>query len=165
MRNGPAPTKIACVLGTRPEVVKMAPVIHALAASPHYKPILINTGQHRELLAQTLALFDLAPDVALDLMQPGQRLAGFFGRCVEALDRSLHTLAPAAVVAQGDTSTVFAAALVAFYQNRPFFHVEAGLRTGNFRNPFPEEMNREIASRYATLHFAPTQAARANLLA
>lgn len=161
----PAPIRVACVLGTRPEVVKMAPVIHALTASRHFAPALVNTGQHRELLFETMALFDLRPDVSLDLMLPGQRLAGFFGRCVEALDRSLGELAPAAVIAQGDTSTVFAAALVAFYQDRPFFHVEAGLRTGDFRNPFPEEMNREIASRFAALHFAPTQAARENLLA
>ena len=133
----PIPIRVACVLGTRPEVVKMAPVIHALAASQRFAPALVNTGQHRELLSETMALFDLRPDVSLDLMRPGQRLAGFFGRCVDALDRSLDELAPAAVIAQGDTSTVFAAALVAFYQNRPFFHVEAGLRTGDFRNPFP----------------------------
>lgn len=168
MRNGPAssaPITIACVLGTRPEVVKMAPVIHALAASSRFAPILVNTGQHRELLAETMELFELEPSISLDLMQPGQRLAGFFGRCVEALDRALIALMPSAIIAQGDTSTVFAAALVAFYQNRPFFHVEAGLRTGDFRNPFPEEMNREIASRFAALHFAPTQAARDNLIA
>lgn len=161
----PAPARIACVLGTRPEVVKMAPVIAALARDPRYAPVVVNTGQHRELLAETMALFGIVPDVALDLMQPGQRLAGFLGRCVETLDRALHAMAPAAVVAQGDTSTVLAAALCAFYQDRPFFHVEAGLRTGDFRNPFPEEMNREVASRFAALHFAPTAAARANLLA
>jgi UDP-N-acetylglucosamine 2-epimerase (non-hydrolysing) len=160
-----APARVACVFGTRPEVVKMAPVIAALARDPRFVPVVVNTGQHRELLAETMALFDLRPDVALDLMQPGQRLAGFFGRCVEALDRALHDVAPAAVVAQGDTSTVLAAALCAFYQDRPFFHVEAGLRTGDFRNPFPEEMNREIASRFATLHFAPTSGAKENLLA
>lgn len=159
------PARIACVLGTRPEVVKMAPVVAALARDARFAPVLVNTGQHRELLAETMALFGLRADVALDLMQPGQRLAGFLGRCVEALDRTLDDLAPAAVVAQGDTSTVLAAALCAFYQDRPFFHVEAGLRTGDFRNPFPEEMNREVASRFATLHFAPTAAARANLLA
>ncbi len=161
----PAPIRIACVLGTRPEVVKMAPVIHALAASPRFSPALVNTGQHRELLDQTLALFDLRCDVLLDLMSPGQRLAGFFGRCVEALDRSLDAIDPSAIIAQGDTSTVLAAALVAFYQDRPFFHVEAGLRTGDFRNPFPKEMNSRLASRFAALQFAPTQAARANLLA
>ena len=167
MVNGPAPVplRVACVLGTRPEVVKMAPVIHALAGSRRFAPLLVNTGQHRELLSETMALFDLVPDVSLDLMLHGQRLAGFFGRCVDALDRTLDELRPAAVIAQGDTSTVFAAALVAFYQDRPFFHVEAGLRTGVFRNPFPEEMNRRLASRFAALHFAPTHAARDNLLA
>ena len=143
----------------------MAPVIDALASSQRFQTLLVNTGQHRELLSETMALFELRPDVSLELMQPGQRLAGFFGRCVDALDRALDDAKPAAVIAQGDTSTVFAAALVAFYQNLPFFHVEAGLRTGNFRNPFPEEMNRGIASRFAALHFAPTAAARANLLA
>ncbi len=155
---------VACVFGTRPEVIKMAPVIAALERSATLSPILINTGQHRELLAETMSLFGLEPAVSLDLMQAGQRLAGFFGRCVEALDHTLEKIAPAAVIAQGDTSTVFAAALCAFYQNRPFFHVEAGLRTGDLRNPFPEEMNREIASRFAALHFAPTAAARENLL-
>jgi UDP-N-acetylglucosamine 2-epimerase (non-hydrolysing) len=161
----PAPARVACVLGTRPEVVKMAPVIAALARDPLYAPVVVNTGQHRELLSETMALFGLVPDVALDLMQPGQRLAGFLGRCVESLDRALLDIDPAAVVAQGDTSTVLAAALCAFYQDRPFCHVEAGLRTGDFRNPFPEEMNREVATRFAALHFAPTAAARANLLA
>jgi UDP-N-acetylglucosamine 2-epimerase (non-hydrolysing) len=163
--TSPAPARVACVLGTRPEVVKMAPVIAALARDPRFTPVLVNTGQHRELLSETMALFGLVPDVALDLMQPGQRLAGFLGRCVESLDRALLDIDPAAVVAQGDTSTVLAAALCAFYQDRPFCHVEAGLRTGDFRNPFPEEMNREVASRFAALHFAPTEAARANLLA
>ena len=167
MSNGGAtePIRIACVLGTRPEVVKMAPVIDALAATTRFEPRLVNTGQHRELLAETMALFGLRPQVSLDLMMPGQRLAAFFGRCVAELDRTLEAMAPAAVVAQGDTSTVFAAALVAFYQDRPFFHVEAGLRTGDLRNPFPEEMNRALATRLAALHFAPTAAARANLLA
>lgn len=161
----PAPAPVACVLGTRPEVVKMAPVIAALARDPRFRPVLVNTGQHRELLAETMTLFGLVPDVALDLMRPGQRLAGFFGRCVEALDVALDRIAPAAVVAQGDTSTVLAAALCAFYQRRPFFHVEAGLRTGDLGNPFPEEMNRSVAAHFATLHFAPTEAARAHLLA
>jgi UDP-N-acetylglucosamine 2-epimerase (non-hydrolysing) len=155
---------VACVFGTRPEVVKMAPVIAALKRSAALAPVLVNTGQHRELLEETMSLFGLEPDVSLDLMQPGQRLAAFFGRCVEALDGTLAGLAPAAIAAQGDTSTVFAAALVAFYQDVPFFHVEAGLRTSDFRNPFPEEMNREIAGRFATLHFAPTAKARDNLL-
>jgi UDP-N-acetylglucosamine 2-epimerase (non-hydrolysing) len=156
--------RIACVIGTRPEAVKMAPVVHALRAGGAATALVVNTGQHRELLAETMALFDLAGDVTLDLMQPAQRLAGFLGRCVEALDRALVELKPDAVVAQGDTSSVLAAGLVAFYQHLPFFHVEAGLRTGNLRLPFPEEMNRTLASRLAALHFAPTAAARDNLL-
>jgi UDP-N-acetylglucosamine 2-epimerase (non-hydrolysing) len=162
--GSPPALRIACVLGTRPEVVKMAPVIHALRAAPDFVPLIVNTGQHRELLAETMALFDCDADVALDLMQPAQRLASFFGRCVEALDRTLHDLRPAAVIAQGDTSTVLAAALVAFYQHLPFFHVEAGLRTGRLTLPFPEEMNRSLAARLAAIHFAPTEQARANLL-
>jgi UDP-N-acetylglucosamine 2-epimerase (non-hydrolysing) len=159
----PALARIACVLGTRPEAVKMAPVVHALRATGA-SPLLINTGQHRELLAETMTLFGLESDVALDLMQPAQRLAGFFGRCVEALDLAIHDLRPQAIVAQGDTSTVLAASLVAFYQDIPFFHVEAGLRTANLRSPFPEEMNRRMASRFAARHFAPTALARENLL-
>lgn len=163
MRRAPLP-RVACVLGTRPEAVKMAPVIFALRATGRVIPVIVNTGQHRELLSETMSLFALGSDVALDLMEPAQRLAGFFGRCVESLDRVLHEMKPAAVVAQGDTSTVLAAALVAFYQHVPFFHVEAGLRTGNMRLPFPEEMNRAVASRFAAVHFAPTATARENLL-
>ena len=142
----------------------MAPVVHALRATGRADPVVVNTGQHRELLAETMALLDLHSDVTLHLMQPAQRLAGFFGRCVDALDATLHDQKPAAVIAQGDTSTVLAAAMVAFYQHLPFFHVEAGLRTGTLHNPFPEEMNRSLASRLASLHFAPTDAARDNLL-
>jgi UDP-N-acetylglucosamine 2-epimerase (non-hydrolysing) len=161
--NDRAPRRIACVLGTRPEIVKMAPVVHALRAGGRATPLVVDTGQHRELVTETMAMFGLASDVALDLMQPGQRLAGFFGRCVEALDLALADLAVDAVAAQGDTSTMLAAALVAFYQRLPFFHVEAGLRTGHMRQPFPEEMNRTLASRLATVHFAPTQWAADNL--
>jgi UDP-N-acetylglucosamine 2-epimerase (non-hydrolysing) len=160
----PSLSRIACVLGTRPEAVKLAPVILALRAAPGLAPVVIDTGQHRDLSAETMALFGYAPEVALDLMQAGQRLASFFGRCVEALDRAIHDVRPRAIVAQGDTSTVLAAALVAFYQDIPFFHVEAGLRTANLRSPFPEEMTRRVASRLARLHFAPTPLARENLL-
>lgn len=161
--NDSSPPRVACVLGTRPEAVKMAPVIRALQAEAHLAPVVISTGQHRELLTHTMALFGYAPDVALDLMQPAQRLASFFGRCVEALDIAIQETAPRAIVAQGDTSTVLAASLVAFYNDIPFFHVEAGLRTSDFRSPFPEEMNRRLASRFAALHFAPTALARENL--
>ncbi|MFO1311866.1 MAG: UDP-N-acetylglucosamine 2-epimerase (non-hydrolyzing) [Burkholderiales bacterium] len=162
--NASSLPRIACVLGTRPEAVKMAPVVLALRASGRATPLVVDTGQHRDLLAETMTLFGLQSDVALDLMRPAQRLAGFFGRCVEALDLAMHEIRPRAIVAQGDTSTVLAAAMVAFYQDIPFFHVEAGLRTANFRSPFPEEMNRRMASRFAALHFAPTALARENLL-
>ena len=158
-----APRRIACVVGTRPEIVKMAPVVHALRAGGRAAALVVDTGQHRELVTETMATFGLSSDVALDLMQPGQRLAGFFGRCVEALDLALADFAVDAVVAQGDTSTMLAAAIVAFYQRLPFFHVEAGLRTGDLRQPFPEEMNRTLASRIARVHFAPTQWAADNL--
>lgn len=162
--SGPATQSIVCVIGTRPEAVKMAPVIHALRDAEQVEVRVVNTGQHRELLAETLALLGLHCDVSLDLMVPSQRLAGYFGRCVEALDATLLPLKPDAVIAQGDTSTVLATALVAFYQQLPFFHVEAGLRTGILDNPFPEEMHRSLATRLACMHFAPTNAARDNLL-
>ena len=157
------PYRIACVLGTRPEIVKLAPVVHALRAQGRAAPLIVDTGQHRELVAETMALFGLASDVSLALMEPDQRLAAFFGRCVQSLDDALLGLRPDAVVAQGDTSTVLAAALVAFYQRIPFFHVEAGLRTGDLRQPFPEELNRTLASRVATVHYAPTEWAAGNL--
>jgi UDP-N-acetylglucosamine 2-epimerase (non-hydrolysing) len=156
--------RVACVLGTRPEAVKMAPVVHALRAGGRALPVVVNTGQHRDLLAETMSLFDLPSDVSLDLMRPAQRLAGFFGRCVEALDIAIAGMRPRAIVAQGDTSTVLAAALVAFYQDIAFFHVEAGLRTADLRSPVPEEMNRRLASRLAARHYAPTALARENLL-
>jgi UDP-N-acetylglucosamine 2-epimerase (non-hydrolysing) len=142
----------------------MAPVLFALRKQDCFTTTLIDTGQHRELLADTLATFDLRPDISLELMRPAQRLAGFLGRCIDALDETIAGIKPDAIVAEGDTSTVLAAALVAFYQNLPFFHVEAGLRTGRERDPFPEEMNRTMAARFAALHFAPTPAARNNLL-
>jgi UDP-N-acetylglucosamine 2-epimerase (non-hydrolysing) len=167
--SSPAPQshqrhRIACVVGTRPEIIKMAPVLFALREQDCFTTTLIDTGQHRELVADTLATFKLTPDISLDLMRPAQRLAGFLGRCIDALDQTIAALKPDAVMAEGDTSTVLAAALVAFYQDLPFFHVEAGLRTGKERNPFPEEMNRTLAARFAAVHFAPTPAARENLL-
>jgi UDP-N-acetylglucosamine 2-epimerase (non-hydrolysing) len=156
--------RIACVVGTRPEIIKMAPVLFALREQDRFTTTLNDTGQHRELLADTPETFNLTPDISLQLMRPAQRLAGFLGRCIDALDQTIATINPDAIIAEGDTSTVLAAALVAFYQDLPFFHVEAGLRTGDTRNPFPEEMNRTMAARFAALHFAPTPAARDNLL-
>ena len=131
----------------------MAPVIAALAGDPRFAPVVVNTGQHRELLAETMALFRIVPDVSLDLMQPGQRLAGFVGRCVEALDAALAGIAPAAIVAQGDTTTVLAAALCAFYQDMPFLHVEAGTAHGRLPQSVPRgnEPRDRLALRDAAL--------------
>jgi UDP-N-acetylglucosamine 2-epimerase (non-hydrolysing) len=153
-----------CVLGTRPEAVKMAPVINALRTGGWARTIVVSTGQHREMLRQTLSIFGVVPDVDLDLMTPGQTLAESTARMLASLDPVLALHRPAAVVAQGDTSTVAAAAMAAFYRGVPFAHVEAGLRSGDLGNPFPEEFNRVTVGRIATLHFAPTEAARRNLL-
>jgi len=156
---------VVCVLGTRPEAVKMAPVIQALRASPWCRAVVVSTGQHRELLAQTLGFFGIRPDHDLDLMAPDQTLAGLTAGLLSRLDPLLVAHAPALVLAQGDTTTVMATALACFYRRIPFGHVEAGLRTGDLQSPFPEEFNRLTATRLAALHFAPTAGARANLLA
>lgn len=157
--------KIACVVGTRPEAIKMAPVIKALRAAPWADVHIVATAQHRQMLDQTLALFGLEPDVDLDLMRPNQSLPDLTARVLQHLSNYLDREKPAALLAQGDTTTVMSAALAAFYQRIPFGHVEAGLRTGDPYSPFPEEMNRVLASRLARWHFAPTESSRQNLLA
>jgi UDP-N-acetylglucosamine 2-epimerase (non-hydrolysing) len=156
---------VLCVVGTRPECIKMAPVIAALRATDWCDAVVVSTGQHRELVAQTLGIFGIAPDVDLDLMEPGQTLASLTGRILHRFDPVLTDLAPALVLAQGDTTTVMACAMGAFYRRIPFGHVEAGLRTHDLGNPFPEEFNRRVAGMVAALHFAPTPGARDNLLA
>jgi UDP-N-acetylglucosamine 2-epimerase (non-hydrolysing) len=155
---------ILCVVGTRPEAVKMAPVILELRRRPWARARVLATAQHREMLDQVLGLFDIAPDVDLDLMRPNQDLAGLTARMLTALDAALADEKPAAVLAQGDTTTVLTTALACFYRHVPFGHVEAGLRTHDLDYPFPEEMNRTVAGRLARLHFAPTDSARDNLL-
>lgn len=155
---------VACVVGTRPEAVKMAPIVRALRRAPGPTVRLVTTGQHRGLLDRALADFDLVADVDLDLMRPDQSLAETTGRALIALSDALGGLAPSLVLAQGDTTTVLAAALASYYLRIPFGHVEAGLRTGQPYRPFPEEKNRVVASHLAALHFAPTARARANLL-
>jgi UDP-N-acetylglucosamine 2-epimerase (non-hydrolysing) len=155
---------VLCVVGTRPEAVKMAPVILALRREPWARVRVLATAQHRHMLDQVLGLFEIAPDVDLDLMRPDQALADLTARMITALDASLGEESPDFVLAQGDTTTVLATGLACFYRRIPFGHVEAGLRTGDLANPFPEEMNRAVASRLARFHFAPTAAARANLL-
>jgi UDP-N-acetylglucosamine 2-epimerase (non-hydrolysing) len=158
-------TTILVVVGTRPEVIKMAPVICALReASGRARTVLCSTGQQRELVDQALAIFDLRPELSLDVMEPDQTLARLTGKLFDRLDPVVRDLRPDWVVAQGDTTSVMASALTAFYQGIPFGHVEAGLRTGDLARPFPEEANRTIADRVATALFAPTEQARRNLL-
>jgi len=153
------------ILGTRPEAIKLAPVIHELARHPdRICSYVCSTGQHRELLEGALRAFDIRPDFDLQLMQPGQRLTDLTARILTALDSVLESAAPDWVLVQGDTTTVMAASLAAFYRHIRIGHVEAGLRSGDRQRPFPEEINRRIADVLADLYFAPTQAARDNLL-
>lgn len=153
------------LFGTRPEAIKMAPLVHECRRREGLDPVVCATGQHRELLAQVVGYFDLRPDRQLDLMRPDQTLADLTGRSLSGLDGLIEEVRPQCVVAQGDTTTVLAASLAAFYRRVPFVHIEAGLRTGTLAAPWPEEMNRRVASLVATLHFAPTQRAAENLLA
>lgn len=156
--------KVLVCFGTRPEAIKMAPVVRRLSQSAVLRPVVCLTGQHREMVRQMLALFALKPDIDLAVMQPNQSLAGLTGRIVQKASAAIERFAPAAVLVQGDTTTSFGTALASFYANVPVGHVEAGLRTGNPRNPFPEEMNRCLIGRLASWHYAPTPIARDNLL-
>ncbi|MEV0891286.1 UDP-N-acetylglucosamine 2-epimerase (non-hydrolyzing) [Promicromonospora sp. MEB111] len=153
------------VYGTRPEAIKVAPVIKALEASEEFDSVTVVTGQHREMLDQVNEIFGIVPDHDLDIMSHGQTLAQIFARVMERLDPILAELKPDAVVVQGDTSTSTAAALAAFYRQIPVVHLEAGLRSGDIMSPFPEEANRKITSQIASLHLAPTLRSLANLVA
>jgi UDP-N-acetylglucosamine 2-epimerase (non-hydrolysing) len=157
--------KISVIFGTRPEAIKLAPVILALKADRTFDCQVCVTAQHRQMLDQVMDIFSIKADCDLDLMKPDQTLAGLTARAVEGLDRYLATEKPDAVLVQGDTTTVFCGALAAFYQRIPVGHVEAGLRTGNLYSPWPEEANRILTSRLARWHFAPTAVSRQNLLA
>lgn len=163
MIGGRSSGRFAFVAGTRPEAIKLAPVILELTRRGR-RPLLVATGQHRDLLAGALAAFGLAADDDLDVMRPGQAPADVVGLLVPALARLFADHAPDAVVVQGDTATAFAAAQAAVYARVPLAHVEAGLRSGS-HEPFPEEMHRRAIAQLADLHFAPTPAARAALLA
>lgn len=154
---------VAVLIGTRPEAIKMAPVVKALRRSPRLAPLVVATAQHRELLDQALAPFGIVPDIDLDLMRPEQTLADLSARLLATLDGVLERHRPAALLVQGDTTSAFSAALAAHYRQIPVGHVEAGLRTGDSRNPFPEETNRTLISRLARWHFAPSEAAVRNL--
>jgi UDP-N-acetylglucosamine 2-epimerase (non-hydrolysing) len=155
---------IALFVGTRPEAVKMAPVYFTLRESTRIRPVFVSTGQHRQMLDQTLAVFGIMPEHDLNLMQPGQSLSDLTARVLIATTAWLAKHKPAAVLVQGDTSTVLASAIAAFYQYIPIGHVEAGLRTGNMMSPWPEEMNRRLTSPLARWNFCPTDVSKANLL-
>ncbi len=158
--------RLLLVFGTRPEAIKLCPLVRELRSRRDvFDARVCVTAQHRDMLDQVLAAFDVTPDIDLDLMQPNQTLAGVTARVLEALDPVLRTESPDMVLVQGDTTTTLAASLAAFYQEIPVGHVEAGLRTGDLRQPFPEELNRLFTGRLAALHFAPTARAAANLLA
>ena len=156
--------KIMTVYGTRPEAIKLAPVLTALAAEPDLESVPVVTGQHREMLDQVNDLFGIVPRHDLDILQPGQTLAGITARIMDRFDPVLAEEAPNVVIVQGDTTTSTAAALAAFYRGIPVVHVEAGLRSGDLTAPFPEEANRRLTSQITTLHLAPTARSRANLL-
>lgn len=157
-------TTILCVVGTRPEVIKMAPIILALQEQTWANVRVMATAQHREMLDDTLSIFGIKPDVDLNIMRAAQQLPALTARLLISLDEALAKENPDVVLAQGDTTTVLTTALACFYRKISFCHVEAGLRTHDIHNPFPEEMNRLLASRLATLHFAPTEIAKNNLL-
>lgn len=156
--------KILSVIGTRPEAVKMAPVVRKLRETPGIESVVCATAQHRQMLDQVLDLFDITPDIDLDLMKPNQTLAGITAAIFERLDPVLASVKPDWVLAQGDTTTVMATALLSYYHWIKFGHIEAGLRTGDKFQPFPEEVNRMVAGVAADLHFAPTEWSRQNLL-
>lgn len=156
--------KISLIFGTRPEAIKLCPLILEFQKHPEFYPHVCVTGQHRQMLDQVLEVFEVTPDVDLNLMQPDQTLAEFTARAITAIDSYLADYKPDMVIVQGDTTTSFCAALAAFYKRIPVGHVEAGLRTWNRFSPFPEEINRVMTSRIADLHFAPTQWSKENLL-
>jgi UDP-N-acetylglucosamine 2-epimerase len=158
--------RVLSVFGTRPEAIKMAPIVRALRASPaQFESQICVTAQHRTMLDQVLEVFDLKADVDLDLMVPGQTPAGIAAGILDRLPPLLRRVRPDVILVQGDTTTTFAATFAAFLERIPTAHVEAGLRTGDRWQPFPEEMNRVLTTRIAALHFAPTPAARDTLLA
>ena len=151
------------VYGTRPEAVKMAPVIRALDDAPDLNPSVVVTGQHRSMLDQVNDLFDIEVEHDLDIIEPRQTLEGVTSRALRGLAPLVRAERPDAVLVQGDTTTTFSAALAAFYEQVPVLHLEAGLRTGDIGSPFPEEMNRRLTTQLAALHLAPTPTSRGNL--
>lgn len=164
MRHAKIKRKIMFVYGTRPEAIKMAPVVHAMRKSPWLQPVVAVTGQHRAMLDQVNTLFNIRPDYDLNIISARQGLEDITCRALQGVGEVLSSERPDAVVVQGDTTTCFAGALAGFYARIPVIHLEAGLRTWDRTNPFPEEGNRCLTTQLATLHLAPTATSRVNLL-
>jgi UDP-N-acetylglucosamine 2-epimerase (non-hydrolysing) len=158
-------SRVLTVVGTRPEAIKMAPLILQLAADARFEARVCATGQHRQMLDSALAVFGIRPDFDLDIMQPNQQLTDVAAATLTRLSSVIDDFHPDRILVQGDTTTTMAASITAFYKGVSIGHVEAGLRTGNMRAPFPEEGNRKLTTHLADLHFAPTQTSRRNLLA
>lgn len=156
--------KVMPIFGTRPEAIKMAPVVHALSSDGRFECVITVTAQHREMLDQFLRFFEMTARYDLNLMREGQTLADITNRAVKGIDKVLREEKPDLVLTQGDTTTAFVGALAAYYHQIPCGHIEAGLRTGDKFAPFPEEMNRKLIGAVADLHFAPTQTVKQNLL-
>ncbi|MFC5078918.1 UDP-N-acetylglucosamine 2-epimerase [Vibrio thalassae] len=159
-----AKKKVLTVFGTRPEAIKMAPLVHALAADERFEAKCCVTAQHREMLDQVLELFEITPDYDLNLMKAGQTLNDVTARIVQELKTVLQEFKPDVVLVHGDTATTFAASLAAYYEQIEVGHVEAGLRTGNIYSPWPEEANRRLTGVLTKYHFAPTETSKENLL-
>ncbi|MFZ7102113.1 MAG: non-hydrolyzing UDP-N-acetylglucosamine 2-epimerase [Peptococcaceae bacterium] len=157
--------KVMSIFGTRPEAIKMAPLVKVLEQEPVFESVVVVTAQHREMLDQVLNLFQITPRYDLNIMQAGQTLYDITCRALKGLESILAAEKPDIVLVHGDTTTTFAGSLAAYYQQIPVGHVEAGLRSGNIYSPFPEELNRKLTGGMAALHFAPTRTARDNLLA
>lgn len=155
--------RILSIYGTRPEAIKMAPLIKAIEADPSLESVVLVTAQHREMLDQVNELFGIQPDRDLNIMAQGQSLNQITARVIQGVDKELVDIAPDAIVVQGDTTTVMASAIAAFNRSIPVVHLEAGLRSGNLFNPFPEEANRKLTGQIASLHLAPTEKSRTNL--
>ena len=158
------PLNVVIIFGTRPDAVKMAPLVLAMKADKRFRCIVCVTGQHREMLDQVLPIFNIVPEYDLDIMQKGQTLEDITSRAMYGVSGVLSTVKPELALVHGDTSTCFAAALAAFYNRIPVGHVEAGLRTDNIYYPFPEEMNRRLTGAISFMHFAPTELNKLNLL-
>ncbi|MEO2097991.1 MAG: UDP-N-acetylglucosamine 2-epimerase (non-hydrolyzing) [Brachybacterium sp.] len=156
--------RIMTIYGTRPEAIKVAPVIKAIEKASDLESIVVVTGQHREMLDQVNTMFGIIPDHDLNIMSAGQSLNGIVAKVISGVDRILELEQPDAVIVQGDTSTVMGAAVAAFNRQVPVIHLEAGLRSGNIDSPFPEEANRKLTSQIAKLHLAPTETSKANLV-